>query len=212
MKKIDIVENCIIVAGTGSVGLGQRFCDVIGCAWNADALKATSIDVSRALCQNAVKDFASTQAPTGSYGALVAFPTQHGAHLCEFAVDDFQPELMTERIWYSSMGSAKHITDTFLGFLRGVYWSEPPNLLDGIFAAVWTLDLACEINPGGVHEPVAIAVLEPAGKEGYAARELEDEELAEARQHIDHVKHELNGFRRALQDPDQSEVPDLPRA
>ena len=62
-----------------------------------------------------------------------------------------------------------------------LYWqNEAPALEGGIFMALWALQHACEVNPGGIKEPVTIAVL--AREKGkLRARILVDAELAAGR-------------------------------
>jgi len=214
MEKICIIANNIIIAGTGAVGLDQRFCRIIEKAWKDNVFSQHHLDVGRELCKRAIDDFVYTRVQPGSYGALVAFQAGNKPHLCEFAVPDFQPEFKTERLWYVSMGSGQPITDPFLAFLREIFWQAgPPNLQEGIFAVTWTLELAIKINPGGVNGPLRIAVLEPlrGGRNVFEARMLEDKELDEHRENIDQAISCLRNFRADYKFPPESDIPDIPR-
>jgi 20S proteasome alpha/beta subunit len=92
-KKIDLIEEKIIVAGTGQVGLGQRFKYIVeSCNKNAAFEKQHHIDVGKRLSQAAIQDFASTNATKSQFGALVAFCSKNKPHLCELSITDFQPE------------------------------------------------------------------------------------------------------------------------
>jgi 20S proteasome alpha/beta subunit len=183
-KKIDILGN-VIVAGTGQIGLGQRFCAVVKKAWDEKKFQNSEIEVAKYLCSNGIKDFASTEAKRGEYGALVAFPIMSQFHLCEFSIVDFQPEMKNDRLWYVSMGSSQPITDPFLAFIRQVYWNEGlPTVNEAMFAVTWTLDHAISINPGGVNGPIQMAVLEKMKKDKLEARFVETSELDEHRQYI----------------------------
>lgn len=193
--KIHIVGDRIIVAGTGQVGLGQRFTDIVQGSWEKKEFKGSGLDVARLLCAKTVRDFGSTSADKGNYGALMAYPTDGKHHLCEFATTDFQPELKTSNIWYCSMGSTQPITDTFLAFIREIFWTDgPPTVADAIFSVIWTLDLAVDINPGGVNAPVRIAVLR-SRKGQYSAQLMTQEELAETRQGVDDMKKRMREIR-----------------
>lgn len=188
-KKVSIIENKIIVAGTGQVGLGQRFNATVEKSWGEGIFKGTNntpLEIAKRLCAAGIKDFAETQARPGQYGALVAYPCGKKYCLCEFSVSDFQPELKDEKIWYVSMGSGQSIADPFLGLLRKVFWkSSPPKLPEGIFAVAWTLQHGIELNSGGINGPWQIAVLTPDDKADLRARLLDDAELAE---HVDNVR------------------------
>lgn len=215
--KLHVVDNRVIVAGTGAVGVGQRFVDIVGDVCDDDFYKEHDLDglaVGRALSRAALKDLQNTIASKGLYGALVAFPCRKDLYLCEFDLDHFQPELKTlDGIWYASMGSSQHITDSFLGFIREVFWQEgPPNVNLGQFAVTWTLDQAVALNPGGVKKPIRIGVLEEDAERTWPrARRLEDDELKEIRVSIDAAKEALREFGRRLSPEaarDDVEVPE----
>ena len=126
-EKIHIASGKVIVAGTGAVGLSQRFNVVVDTAWTDGRFDNIPTEVGKALSAAMIKDLTATSAPRGQYGALVAFPCRRTAQLCEFAVADCQPELKTpQTAWYCSMGSAQRITDPFLGLIRDVFWTKGP--------------------------------------------------------------------------------------
>ena len=156
----------------------------------------------------AIDDFASTHANKGQYGALVAFAAKHEPHLCEFAVDDFQPEIKTEHICYASMGSGQTIADPFLGLMRKVFWRDGmPSLTDGVFAAVWTLQHTIDVNPGGVNGPIHMATLRSDGTKCVASYLTEDE----IGQHLENVRGAekyLQGYSDVLQGA--KGAPDVP--
>lgn len=212
-EKIDIIAEHVIMVGTGQVGLAQRFKAVVEKAWHGKKFKDNdALNIGKILAGEAIKDFMETNVKQNSYGALVAFSCFGKHHLTEFGLIDFQPEMKTEKLWFTSMGSAEHITDTFLAFLRDVFWQNRlPNVSEGIFAAKWTLDHAVAINAGGVNGPVRIAVLEKAAKD-YQARLLTDDELQEHSQAITDVKTALAKFRDKYQTVNHDdEVPSIPQ-
>ncbi len=182
-KKIEIISEKVIVAGTGQVGLGQRFNGHVEAMWSNNSFKKTrpSVEIMTELCSKAVNDFAATKVEKGQFGALVAFPSGKGAQLCEFAVRDLQPELKTERMWFVSMGSGQAIADPFLGLLRRVFWKDTqPKLNEGIFAVAWALQNTIDLNTGGIKGPPKIAVLSESG-----ATFVDDDQLAE---HLDNIQ------------------------
>ena len=210
--KLDIVADQVIVAGTGQIGMGQRFCAVVRKLWTDGAARNGAIEAVKAFAREAIADFGSTQAPKGQFGALVAFPSGGLPHLCEFAVSDLQPELKSERLWYVSMGSGQLITDPFLGFIREVFWDGGrPKLQDAVFAVTWTLDQAVQLTPGGVNEPICVAVLERASG-GFRARRLSEEELAQHRENVAAAKAHLREFAAKHQPSAAPTVPEVPRA
>ena len=210
-QKIDVVGEHVIVAGTGQIGLGQRFTDIVKMAWNNSVFqKVTSpIEIVKTLCAAGVKDFSSTQAPN-EYGALVAFPYGGRAHLCEFAVRDFQPELKNERLWYVSMGSGQSITDPFLALMRRVFWhNDPPSCQDAVFAVTWALQHAIDVNPGGINGPLCLAELAPQKKGRLQARMIPDGEIGEHLENVEGAIVHLRTYPTMLQG--KSDAPDVPR-
>lgn len=195
-QKIDIVENKFIIAGTGAIGQGQRFCNIVEKLVKNNVHQHYPIDIGRMLAKEATNDFIETNAHASKYGAMVAFSGKNIHGLCEFGIKDFQPELKTKKLWYGSMGSAQPITDPFLAFMREIFWYDgPPTLSEGVFATTWVLEHACKINPGGVNEPISIAVLEKNNNNTYSARLLSDDELMEHRQNIQEAKDILRNYR-----------------
>lgn len=95
-EKISIIDGRIIIAGTGQLGLGQRFVEVVSDAWNNEKCQGTPLKegtplkIAKSLCANGIQDFVSTGASMGEYGALVAYPAEGKPCLCEFAITDFQ--------------------------------------------------------------------------------------------------------------------------
>lgn len=126
IDKIDVIACHVIVAGTGSIGLGQRFCSILRDLWNDKKFTNSEIHVAKLLSRKFLEDLNYTFLKPGQYGALVAFPVQQKICLCEFDVQYFQPELKNERLWYVSMGSAQPIMDPFLGFIREIFWQGGP--------------------------------------------------------------------------------------
>lgn len=185
-KKIEVVEEKVIVAGTGQVGLGQRFNYVVQEYWKERGFQKHHLEVGRELSAKCISNFASSQVAKGQYGSLLAYTAGGKYHLCEFAIADFQPEFKDSNMWYVSMGSGQLIVDPFLGLMRKVFWGDsPPRCNEGIFYVAWALQHAIELNPGGINEPMQIAVLQSTGGGNIKARCLDDQELSE---HLDHVR------------------------
>ena len=194
-EKLDIIAGRIIIAGTGSVGHGQRFRNLVDREWTEggfrgerDGKKRTPVDVCRFIAGKTVDDFAETNSALDCYGALLVAPIAKKPVLCEFGIKRFQPTLYTDRLWFCSMGSTQPITDPFLALMRGAFWpADQPTVHQATFAVTWALDHAIEVNPGGVNGPARIAVLEHEKKE-FRARLLTDEEVAEHRSLIGDVR------------------------
>ncbi len=210
-EKLNIIGEEVILAGTGSLGLRQRFRDIVRDAWEKGLLKKSRpIELGKYFSANAIRDFASTQAPAGAFGAMLAFPYQGSGSICTFEPVHFQPELIEETLWYDSMGSAKHITDPFLALMRKAFWtSGPPLVYDAVFAATWALEHAIEVNPGGVNGPIRIAVIERQ-RGRLKARLLSESELLEHKQNVVATYEALRRFRDQSSATTRS-LPEVPK-
>lgn len=217
-QKIEIIQDQVIVAGTGEVGLGQRFVDTVEHSWDNPGFQQASVmDIGRSLSRDAIGDFSQTGAPKNAYGALVAVPCRDAPELIEFAVTNLQPEVKSKGNWYVSMGIGQSIADPLLEFLCTIFWSdELPSRQDGLFAATMVLQLTCSMAPSFVSEPIQIAVLGPNEKNQLSARRLSEDELLEHKQNVnDAMEHfksyrdVLHGKRNGMRSPTQS-IPKSP--
>jgi hypothetical protein len=198
VQKVFVIEDRYIFAGTGQIGLAQRFEDVIKKAHFANRLRGTHIDVGKEICRATIEDFASTGVSQGQFGALFAFPVHKETHLCEFAVKDLQPEWKGGKMWFCAMGSGQAITDPFLGLLRKVFFKETvPNVTEGVFVTMWALQHAIELNPGGINGPAQIGVLTNVGT-SCKARMLEDSELQEHIANVNGAEAHLSKYKEIL--------------
>jgi hypothetical protein len=212
-EKICVIEGRVIFAGTGEVGLNQRFEAVLQ-KLVSGGLKGTPLEISKDISRHALMDFEYTGRKVGGigFGALVAFTVNHKPYLCECALQNFQPEMKTNKHWFTSMGSHQKITDAFLGYLKDVFWpTGPPSLQDGVFAATWTLDHVITLNTGGINGPIRIATLE--NKDGKAkARLLDDPELAQHKQYVAEAKDHMRKFKDKFQPGPVSTAHDVQRS
>ena len=174
-QKIAIIDGCVIVAGTGAIGLGQRFTAITKQHWESKTFQnMTETEIGEFLSHEAIRNFGRTginplhpPGPGGNpegYGALVAMPCKQKPALIEFPAIGFQPEIKTEDLWYASMGSGQNVADPLLGFVRATFFWEnnaPPSCADGIFATTMVLKLSCYLSPSSVAGPIEMAVLRP---------------------------------------------------
>lgn len=210
-KKIEIVDGRVIVASSGPGGLGQRFAVIVEQAHKEKLFTKPAIEVGKTLSASAIKDFSSTMAPKGNFGALVAFACQQKPCLVEFGSTDFQPELKTSNIWYVSMGSGQMIADPFLGLMRQAFWDDGvPSCKDAEFVVTWILSQAIKLNPGGVNGPMQLAVLQAAGGV-FTARALDLPEIDGHEANVEGLIEHMRKYRDILRGNKTEAAPDVPK-
>ena len=210
-KKIKIIHDRIIVTGSGSVGYQQRLVRVVTKLLdgndrfhdnNNPVDNNDPVAIGELVCRKSIENFQRTYVKKLDYSALIAFPAGNKLSLCEFPGDSgFQPELklLDDGSWYVSMGSGQYITDPFLAFLRSIFWKDgAPTIRGGVFTVLWALLHACEVNPGGINEPITLAVLRRTKKGKILASELSSAELAEYRNIVDDAEQHIGDFRDVL--------------
>lgn len=209
--KIDVIDQQVIVAHTGSIGLAQRFTAVVDTVWKDPAFQQVSyLEIGKHLAKTGREDFAATYVQNPNYGALVAFPWRGRAYLCVFEPISLQPEFKTAGSWYVALGSGQLLTDSFLAFIRWVYWEEgPPVCQDAIWAVTLALEHAITCNPGGISGPMHLAVLTTDTQGQLSARSLETAEIAEHRENVQGLVTAMRAYPRLLQG--KADAPDIPR-
>ncbi len=209
-KKVHIIDNRVIVAGTGQMGLGQRFCGIVEDLHSKKIFaQKPYLEVGRLLAELSINNFASTKVDKGQYGALLAYASGNHFYLCEFALTDFQPEWKNDKMWFVSLGSGQTITDPFLGLMRRVFWKDNlPSVADAIFVATWTLQHAIDLNTGGINGPVQLAALRKNPTNGhFEASMLSDDELQEHMNNVDEVEKYLAKYKEILGGAENIRIP-----
>ncbi len=193
-EKIEIVKDRVLVTSSGSVGLAQRLEEVARIAWSQNSIrKKRAVAIGKNIANRMNQDIASTEASAQYFSALIAYPAAGGElALCELAPapdsKNLQPEWKTPNDnWFVTIGGGQFLTDPFIGFLRSTLWNQgAPDLNGGIFTVLWALLHACELSPGGVGEPISMAVLR---KDGVATK-LTSEDLEPHRELVkDAIRH-----------------------
>jgi len=213
-QKLRIIGDRLVLAGTGQLGLMQRFHSAVENALAAGVFEgvASGIEFAKRLSAVGIRDFKETHVADCDFTACVGFSLNGDAHLCELdGSSGFQPEMKElDDLWYVSSGYGQTITDPFLALLHEAFWADgPPNLRGGIFSAVWTLKHVCKLNVGGVGDPINIAVLDQSS--GFA-RLLGAEELAEHENVVDAAMRHLGSFRDILEGKSDAEAVPTPKS
>jgi hypothetical protein len=208
--KIEIIGGRVIVAGTGQIGLGQRFAKLVSDAHEAKAFQGKQVDVARQLSAAGMNDFATTGCAKGQYGALVAAPIEDDGCLIEFAVADFQPEIKTAKLNFVAMGSGQMLAEPFLSFVAQTFWeSKVPDVQSAIFGVHWALAHTLRSAPGLVGPPIVIATLTKQ-KKGWCAEMLSDETLGEQAQHIAAIEEVIANYKEKLLEGVEAPPPPKP--
>src|ERR1019366_7777330 len=196
-RKLAIVNDRMIVAVTGSVGLQQRFVGELGSIQpGAGAKRHQIMELLAGAIRKPMRDeYQTCEAFKGALGnssiqgmitgTMVGIMVQGDPTLIKF---DHQgsPECASENLRFISLGSGQPLADPFLAFLRRIFWRDkPPSLNDGVFAATWTLHHAIEMHPGGVDHPVQVMTLQATTGGGCEIHELAEADLQEHLQAID---------------------------
>ncbi|MCD6418396.1 hypothetical protein J7M00_06400 [bacterium] len=224
-KKLKIIGNNAVLGVSGPVGLGQRFYSSISQNWGSiKSLKQpekvmteirlllwkeieSEIQIARFMVQTLQQGGPFSSAITGS---ILGCSLAGKPYIFSFN-EQGAPEMLPEDLMFVSIGSGQDIADTFLAFLKELFWkTSKPNLNEGVFAALWTLKHAIETNPGGVDYPIQIITI--SDRSGvWEAREWREEEYQEQEQHIDEIKRMLREYRSSfINSKSALKPPDVP--
>ncbi len=209
--KVAVIGEEVVLAGTGEVGLGQRFENILQSVHTAGHFaKRDRFEITQIIARNAVDNFNTTAAQPGLYGALLGFKCIDGFQLCEFAVKDFQPEFKTPKNCFVSMGSGQLNADPLLGMFGRVFFgSDLPSVVEGIFVATWTLRLAIELAPLGVRGPIQMATLTSKSDGSPKAQRISENDLQEHEDNAKQAEEYLARYPQVLSSSSGEDIPDL---
>ena len=156
----------VIVATTGSVGLGQRLRAFVSEAARGNVfknlkLREATTRVSTNFLQDCQKSFVPHSSHSGwGFGAILAAVIEGKPHLVEYDVSTFQPEVREDKLHFVSMGSGQTLADPFLAFVSRVLWkSQQPTLQEAKLGVYWALSHTIALAPGGVGGEIKLAAL-----------------------------------------------------
>ncbi|MEI8061337.1 MAG: hypothetical protein WCG99_03540 [Candidatus Berkelbacteria bacterium] len=217
-KKLSVIDDKVIVGVSGPVGLGQRIIGEIDILWKDNAFSGNAPFQAMTKISEKIREHirpelemaASARNTVGQVAlssalstTLVAMPVSRKPSLFQF---DHQgsPEEAPDELPFASIGSGQAIADPFLGFIRRVFWNnETPTINEGLFASIWTLRHAIEINPGGVAEPIQVVILTQSGS-NWIAKELCDSELQEHDDAVIAAEKRLSNLQEEVQSDEQA--------
>lgn len=168
--------------------------------------QSTTVQLARALASLGRNDFASTGALQGSYGALVAAPIEDNGQLIEFATQDFQPEIKSDKLNFVAMGSGQTLAEPFMSFVSRTFWEgKTPDVQTALFGVHWALAHTIKCAPAFVGDPIVLATL-TNGKRGWKAELVPEEALGEQSEHIAEIEKRIAGYRVEMLGPIAAEI------
>src|SRR3954451_10972597 len=137
MEKIEIIDGRVIVAVSGSMGLGQRIKAVTQVLWNRGAFRGVSpADVMELIQTELGKHLDSEWKALGMAAralgdrlppflskTLIAIPLRSQLALFEFTYQGYVEEV-TEQPPFRTIGTGQQTADLFLAFLRRIFWPD----------------------------------------------------------------------------------------
>jgi 20S proteasome alpha/beta subunit len=200
LKKIACLADDLVVGFAGDLGFAQRFRQVAKDIWDNPERSQIGPDefhkIIESFYTNGILEFLKYVRPTDSINIpsafVVGFAHAGRHHLCTLPHGNFQPMVINENLPFCSLGSGLYLTNPFLSFIKKVFWSGEscPKLSVGIFSAVMAMNLAVDLNIGGINAPIHIAVLERKNNL-YTCRKLHEDELST---HQENCKEALDYF------------------
>lgn len=228
IRKLEILEESIVLGVSGPVGLAQMFRGEIVGLWESKKLSGLRPHEAMATIRDAFWKHVARELQAAHLAAnvigpgpasesaicatIVALPVSKVPCLFQFN-QQCSPEEATSNLPFVSIGIGQPIADPFLAFLRRVFWAKRlPTLAEGVFATLWTLKHAIDTAPGGISEPTQLVVLEKKG-EIWRGRELQEEDQQEHREAIDAAEQCLANYRKSFttgRDQGQAGTPPTP--
>jgi 20S proteasome alpha/beta subunit len=224
VKKLSQIGDCIAIGTSGPVGLGQRFAAALQDLWANKKLSGKASHEATTILQDAFWQYARREfeaakvtAPMLGQSALesaisytvLAMPLDKKPCLIQFN-QQCSPELATKDLPFIAVGSGQLLADSFLAFLRRIFWQNGlPKVSEGVLATVWSLEQAIRTNPGGVGPPIQVVTLEKVGAD-WKVKELTESDFAEHRQAIADAEGILAKYRDFLKPAQGESVPPSP--
>ncbi|MBY0462659.1 MAG: hypothetical protein K2Q34_05725 [Alphaproteobacteria bacterium] len=184
-EKITCVNNDLVIGFAGDLGFSQRYKSCILAAFLDSQSKAkTPEEIVKTLCTAGLNEYLSThqanlpiEVPTSF---VVGFVHNEVHCLILLPEKNFQPVMINQDMPFCSIGSGHYLTNPFLCFIKNVFWKRNtvPEVSVGIFSALMALNLAIQVNPGGINGPVHVAVIRKDNENKYYCRKLHEDELS----------------------------------
>lgn len=230
-KKLQLIGSQLIVGVSGAVGLGQRI------AGEVEGVQRHGIPIDektkkqlhqckpyevmsflRHALWNIVGrelEIARISAQTFGTSALQSAIVQTAVSLLvggEPSLFHFDHqgavEQVTDDLPFVALGSGQIIADPFLAFIRRIFWDDkPPNVEQGLFAAVWAIQHAIETNAGGVGPPIQIVTFTKGKDKVWKTQEMPEQSNEERLQFIDALEKEIEKLPATMEEAKKAVPP-----
>ena len=195
VHKLKTLQGRIAMGVSGPVGLGQLYTDRVDTLWRENKLgHGVSLAEAQRRISNAIYQDANPAIQRENKLAytqsVIALPVGGPDGRIELIQCNYvgAAEAATDDLPFVAIGSGLTIADPFFAFLRRVFWRDKPlSIPNGVFAAVWALTHAIDLNPGGVSDPIEVVVLQrKKAPEKLSAGDLEQhgQHVAAAEEHL----------------------------
>lgn len=220
VTKIWSIEDTVLYAASGAVGIAQLAHNTIETLWKAKQLGGTTtpVDIMTRITAEVgkrvggIQQWASTLAPvlgagvagqTSTCHSLIAVPLKKKPVLFQLYPSG-APELATTQLPFIAVGVGQPIADPFLAFLKRILWKDAaPTVAEARFAATWTVKHVIETIPGGVGPPIQLATL--------AADAVEFSDPAEHIERVAIAEQALRDQIRSFGTPPTAATPEPPK-
>jgi hypothetical protein len=216
-NKVVAIEDRVIVACTGAVGLSQRFIEQVAAAHKERLFMGDCSTCVTNIAGRTCRAFDQSGTPRTTmqgygFGALVAAPFGAAAfELVEFDVITLQPEVKRQPLHAASLGSGQVLADPFLAFVKRVLWkNEMPTVEHALIGVYWTLSHTCELAPGGVGRPLQIGVLKRAEKGRWTVNVFDEPDLQQMAQHVAAIEQRIGTYTEEMLATAVSSAPPIP--
>ena len=206
--KITQVDDGILYASSGPVGLGQQICHII--ASDAKEIHNRNYHSYVTLAQKKIRELLDPAWTTARIaaqaignaaladavcGSLLAARFKDGIKLIEISPQGGW-EFLTDNLPFVCIGSGKQNADPFVRYLRSIFFDQqPPNLNEAVLAAYWTVRASIDAGSPGVGIGIDVFVLDNSDPKSAVARKLEAADLAEAQGFMQEAEDSWRGIR-----------------
>jgi hypothetical protein len=224
VKKIRIIGDRVAFAGAGPTGLLGLYHDELANLWMGNELNKKLTEAVEIIREAFWKHYDPLHKQTAQViatlsqmalleamaSALVALPIANRLHLLQYSETCTPNEIQGDQL-FVAIGSGQWVAEPFLVWIKRMFWKDKqPTVVQGVFAALLTLDYAIRCSAIGLSDPKQIVTLQRDSKGKWAARELSDAELGEQMQAVGEAEAHMAEYPRAIDAAEAALTPPPP--